>query len=91
MGRGERELDAFNRWLGEQPAAYRVIVPGNHDTPVWADPNKWRRRLSNATLLLNEGVTIERLRIWARCYFVGRRSLWNARPRGTSATLLDHS
>jgi Icc-related predicted phosphoesterase len=64
MGRGERELEEFNEWLSEQPASHRVVVPGNHDTPICADPDRWRTRFSNATLLINEGVTVEGLRIW---------------------------
>jgi Icc-related predicted phosphoesterase len=64
MGRGERELRAFNDWLGEQPALHRILVPGNHDTPICADPDRWRRRLSNATLLINQEVVVEGLRIW---------------------------
>jgi Icc-related predicted phosphoesterase len=64
MGRDERELLDFNDWLREQPVSHRIVVPGNHDAPIWADPGKWRNRLSNATLLINEGVTIEGLRIW---------------------------
>jgi Icc-related predicted phosphoesterase len=64
MGRGDRELEDFNDWLGEQPASHKIVVAGNHDTPVWVDPNEWRKRLSNATLLVNEGVTIEGLSIW---------------------------
>jgi Icc-related predicted phosphoesterase len=64
MGRGERELEEFNDWLAEQPASHRVVVPGNHDTPICADPDRWRTRFSNATLLINEGVTIEGIRLW---------------------------
>jgi Icc-related predicted phosphoesterase len=64
MGRGERELEDFSDWLGEQPVSQKIVVAGNHDTPVWVDPDKWRKRLSNATLLINEGVTVEGLRIW---------------------------
>ena len=52
-------------WLGEQPAKYRAITCGNHEYPVEAAPEKWRRRLSNATLLLNEAVEIEGIKIWA--------------------------
>jgi Icc-related predicted phosphoesterase len=64
MSRGDRELEDFNDWLGKQPASHKIVVAGNHDTPIWAEPKKWRRRLSNAILLLNEGVTIDGLRIW---------------------------
>jgi hypothetical protein len=57
-------MDSFNTWLGDQPAKYKVITCGNHEYPVEAEPDAWRRRLSNATLLLNESVTIEGIKIW---------------------------
>ena len=58
------QIDDFNSWLAEQPVRHRCIIPGNHEFAIEADPEKWRRRLSNATLLLNESVTIEGVRIW---------------------------
>jgi Icc-related predicted phosphoesterase len=64
MGRSARDLDDFAEWLSEQPAQYRVIVPGNHDTPIAENLAAWRDRLSIATLLVNESVTIEGIRIW---------------------------
>jgi predicted phosphodiesterase len=54
MGRSARDLDDFAEWLSEQPAQYRVIVPGNHDGPIMQEPDIWRKRLSVATLLINE-------------------------------------
>lgn len=65
FGRSPKAMDAFNEWLGDQPAKYKVITCGNHEYPVDADPDKWRRRLSNATLLLNESTTIEGIKLWA--------------------------
>ena len=64
MGRSARDLDDFAEWLSEQPAQYRVIVPGNHDCPIMQEPDMWRKRVSVATLLTNESVTIESVRIW---------------------------
>jgi Icc-related predicted phosphoesterase len=58
-------MDDFNEWLGEQPAKYRVITCGNHEFSVEADPKTWRKRISNATLLLNESVKIEGVKLWA--------------------------
>jgi Icc-related predicted phosphoesterase len=63
-GRGAGVLDDFAEWLSEQPAQHRVIVPGNHDGPIMQEPDMWRKRLSVATLLINEIVTIEGIRIW---------------------------
>jgi Icc-related predicted phosphoesterase len=49
------ELD---RWLGELPHPYKVYVPGNHDAALTDS------RLSNATVLVNEGVEIAGLKLW---------------------------
>jgi len=57
----EKLLD-FNDWLGELPHPSRVVIPGNHDFVV-EDPSN-RERITNATLLVNEGVDINGLRIW---------------------------
>jgi Icc-related predicted phosphoesterase len=52
----------FNDWLGELPHRC-IVVPGNHETFLEADPSK-RSLLSNAIVLVNEGTEIEGLRIW---------------------------
>jgi Icc-related predicted phosphoesterase len=64
MGNGPRQLDDFNDWLGELPVRHRLITAGNHDAPIAADVEMWRKRLSNATLLINEGIIIEGVHIW---------------------------
>jgi Icc-related predicted phosphoesterase len=59
-------LDAvadFNDWLGGLPHRHKIVVPGNHEFFLEADSSE-RSLLSNATLLINEGVEIEGLRIW---------------------------
>jgi Icc-related predicted phosphoesterase len=53
----------FNDWLGELPHRYKIVVPGNHEFFLEADESK-RSLLSNATVLINETVTIAGLRIW---------------------------
>ena len=53
----------FNDWLGELPHRYKIVVPGNHEFFLEADPSE-RSLLSNATVLINEGTVIEGLRIW---------------------------
>jgi len=50
----------FNAWLGQQAYGIRIVVPGNHDDPVIEDPEL----LSNATVLLNDGIRIDGLHIW---------------------------
>ena len=57
----EKLLD-FNEWLGELPHAYRVVIPGNHDSVV-EDASR-RALITNATLLINETVEIMGLKFW---------------------------
>jgi Icc-related predicted phosphoesterase len=52
----------FNHWLGELPHRC-VVVPGNHEFFLESDPSR-RSLLSNATVLINEGIEIQALRIW---------------------------
>lgn len=53
----------FNDWLGELPHRHRIVVPGNHEFFLEADPTR-RRLLSNATVLIDEGVEVMGLKIW---------------------------
>jgi predicted phosphohydrolase len=55
-------INDFNAWLGELPHRHRILVPGNHDR--FAEDPSNRKLVSNATLLINEGIEIEGLRIW---------------------------
>jgi Icc-related predicted phosphoesterase len=70
------------------------VIPGNHETVIEADPDAWRKRLSNTTLLINEGVTIESVRIWGSPVTVhgpafampseaDRERVWNTIPADT--------
>jgi Icc-related predicted phosphoesterase len=53
----------FNDWLGELPHRHKIVVPGNHEFFLEADPSE-RFMLDNAIVLINEGTEIEGLRIW---------------------------
>jgi Icc-related predicted phosphoesterase len=53
----------FNDWLGELPHRFKVIVPGNHEFFLESDPSE-RSLLNNASVLINEGIEIEGLRLW---------------------------
>jgi Icc-related predicted phosphoesterase len=55
---GHDNVAEFDQWLGELSHPYKVYVPGNHDV-VFA-----KSRLSNATVLINEGVEIAGLKFW---------------------------
>ena len=57
----EKLID-FNEWLGEMPHAFRVVIPGNHDSIV-EDASR-RTLITNATLLINESVEIMSLKLW---------------------------
>jgi Icc-related predicted phosphoesterase len=53
----------FNDWLGELPHRWKVLIPGNHEFFLEADPSK-RSLISNATMLINESVKLMGLKIW---------------------------
>jgi Icc-related predicted phosphoesterase len=53
----------LNDWLGELPHRYKIVVPGNHELFLEADPSE-RSMLDNAIVLIDEGIVVEGLRIW---------------------------
>jgi Icc-related predicted phosphoesterase len=57
------EVADFNEWLGSLPHRHKIVVPGNHESFLEADPSR-RSLLSNATVLIDEGIEIDGLRIW---------------------------
>jgi predicted phosphohydrolase len=63
FSRSPHAIADFNTWLGELPHRHRIIIPGNHEYFLEADPSR-RSLLRNATVLLNEGTEIDGLRIW---------------------------
>ena len=63
FSRSLRAIVDFNDWLGELPHKHKILVPGNHETFIQTDASN-RSLLSNAVVLVNEGVEIEGLRIW---------------------------
>jgi len=63
QSRSLRSIVDFNKWLGELPHRHKIGVPGNHETYLQTDPAN-RSLVTNAILLINEGVEIEGLRIW---------------------------
>lgn len=54
----------FNDWLGELPHPHKIVCGGNHEFFLEVDPAR-RSLLSNATVLLDEEIDVEVLRIWA--------------------------
>lgn len=53
----------FNEWLGDLPHRHKIVVPGNHEFFLEADRSR-RGLLSNATVLIDEAVEVEGLKIW---------------------------
>lgn len=58
-----KAIEDFNDWLGELPHKHRVVIPGNHEFFLEAAPERLSL-LSEATILINEGINIDGLRIW---------------------------
>jgi predicted phosphohydrolase len=56
-------IEDFNAWLGELPHRFKCCIPGNHEFFLERDSSR-RSLLSNATVLINEGIEIEGLQIW---------------------------
>jgi Icc-related predicted phosphoesterase len=63
FGRSLSAIEDFNAWLGEMPHRIKIVVPGNHEYFLEADQSR-RLLISNAIVLINEGVEVEGLRIW---------------------------
>jgi len=57
------KIHDFNDWLGELPHRHKVVIPGNHDR-IFRDDHGFREMITNAVLLINEGVTVCGLKIW---------------------------
>ena len=60
---GTQAIELFNAWLGTLPHRWKVLTAGNHDFWLASDPSL-RRLITNATLLLNESVTVGPAKIW---------------------------
>jgi predicted phosphohydrolase len=53
----------FSDWLEELPHRWKIVVPGNHEFFLASDPSR-RTLISNAIVLINEGVEVAGLKIW---------------------------
>lgn len=58
------ELDDFNAWLAELPHKHKIVVAGNHDKLLEADPKLARSRLSAAVYLEQSSTVIEGICFW---------------------------
>jgi hypothetical protein len=62
FNRSRDEVRDFNQCLLDLPHRRKILIPGIYDFN-FSDP-KWRKLISAATLLLNEGVELDEIRIW---------------------------
>ena len=53
----------FNEWLEELPYRWKIVVPGNHEFFLASEPSR-HSLISNATVLINEGIEVAGLKIW---------------------------
>lgn len=58
-----RQIEDFNDWLGELPHRWKLVIPGNHEFFLEDCPCR-RSMLCNATVLIDEAITIEGLKIY---------------------------
>lgn len=87
----------FNAWLGELRFRHKIVVPGNHERIMYEHP-ELRRLITNATLLVNDAVTIRGVRLWGSpvtcddeafgCSSAEeRRALYESIPEGTDIVI----
>lgn len=62
MSRSLAAIEDFDDWLGGLPHKVKLLVPGNHEFAL-EDPGR-RGIITNATMLVNESLTVMGLRIW---------------------------
>jgi Icc-related predicted phosphoesterase len=53
----------FNLWLGDLPHRHKIVVPGNHEYFLEAEPRR-RSLVDNAVVLINDTIEVEGLRVW---------------------------
>ena len=58
-----RQIEDYNDWLGELPHRWKLVIPGNHEFFLEADRGS-RSMLSNATVLIDESVSIGGLKVY---------------------------
>jgi Icc-related predicted phosphoesterase len=62
---GELEtISDFNRWLGELPHKYKLVIAGNHDLGFERTPALCESMLTNCTYLRDKGIVIQGVRFW---------------------------
>ncbi len=59
-----RDVEAFDEWLAQFDHPHKIVIAGNCDGCFENDPEKARERLTAATYLQDDGITIEGVDIW---------------------------
>lgn len=61
-----QEIIKVNAWFGKYKHKYKkiIVTPGNHDWLFQRDPNHAKMLMSNATVLIDERIEFEGLKIW---------------------------
>ena len=62
------ETARLNSWLGDLPHPYKLYIPGNHDFLFQLDPVLGRSTLGSCTVLIEEEIEIEGIRIYGTPY-----------------------
>jgi predicted phosphohydrolase len=59
----QSQIGDFDDWLGSLPHTHKIVIPGNHDFLLEAEP-EMGRAIANAVLLIDAGITVAGLKIW---------------------------
>jgi len=62
------EISSFNRWMGKQKFAHRIVCAGNHDRFFEGSQFVAREFLTNAIYLENSGVKVAGICMWGSPY-----------------------
>lgn len=58
------EVSKFNYHLSQLPHKHKIVIAGNHDIGLEADPKLFRGLLTNCIYLEDSGVEIEGIKFW---------------------------
>lgn len=60
----KRNCQRFHDWMASLPHRYKILVPGNHDRFIADHPDRARALMPSVTLLIDELIEIDGLRIY---------------------------
>lgn len=62
------QVEDFNKWLGELPHEYKIVIAGNHDLSLERAPELTEPMLTNCIYLKDKGLDLFGLKIWGSPY-----------------------